>query len=155
MQIKLPWPHKDLSPNARVHHHALARVKAAYKEACIWDSKAQGLSRMALDALHVSITFCAPDNRRRDLDNMLASVKAAVDAISFVTGVDDSKWTIAIRKGEKGGYVLFDISPVPMATEEQQAAQCQVCKAIQHHKKNNTAQWLRLRGLLTEMEQLI
>jgi hypothetical protein len=86
---------------------------------------------------------------------MLASIKAACDAVSEITRVDDSKWSIAIRKGEKGGYVLFDISPRPMATEEQQIAQCQVCKAIQHHKKNNTAHWQRMRALLAEMEQQI
>lgn len=155
MQIKLPWPHKDLSPNARVHHHALARVKAAYKEACMWECKAQRLGPIDADALHISITFCPPDNRRRDLDNMLTSIKAACDAISAVTGVDDSKWSIAIRKGEKGGYVIVDIQPYQPATEEQQIAQCKVCKAIAHHKKHQTAHWQQMRVLLAEMEQQI
>ncbi|HBN92266.1 MAG TPA: hypothetical protein DD397_06860 [Hyphomonas sp.] len=152
MQIKLPWPHKDLSPNARVHHHALARVNAAYKEVCMWECKAQRLGPIDADALHISITFCPPDNRRRDLDNMLASIKAACDAISAVTGVDDSKWSIAIRKGEKGGYVQFDISPRPMATEEQQIAQCKVCKAINHAKKHNAEMYRRLTALLAAAE---
>ena len=29
IQITIPWPDKRLSPNARLHYHALARVKKA------------------------------------------------------------------------------------------------------------------------------
>ena len=50
--------------------------------------------------LDLDITFHPPDNRRRDLDNMLASIKSGLDGISDALGVDDSTWTLTIRRGE-------------------------------------------------------
>lgn len=108
--ITLPWPPKDLSPNARVHHQVLARVKKDYKHACGWQAKAQGLKPSAIDALHLNITFYPPCKRRRDLDNMLASIKSGLDGIADVLGVDDSKWSLTIRKAETiGGFVRVEV----------------------------------------------
>lgn len=110
MQIKLPWPPKELNPNARLHHHALARAKAKYRAACGWEMKAQGVKQINASALHVSITFYAPDRRRRDWDNMLSSMKSGLDALSDAIGVDDSLWSITISKAkETGGYVLIEV----------------------------------------------
>ncbi|WP_417834728.1 RusA family crossover junction endodeoxyribonuclease [Thalassospira xiamenensis] len=110
MEIKLPWPPKELNPNARLHHHALARAKAAYKAACGWEMKAQGVKKLSASALHVSLTFYPPDRRHRDLDNMLSSMKAGLDALSAAVGVDDSLWSITIKKApETGGFVLINV----------------------------------------------
>tara|TARA_R110000796_G_scaffold117736_1_gene230802 strand:- start:32341 stop:32685 length:345 start_codon:yes stop_codon:yes gene_type:complete len=110
MEIKLSWPPKELNPNARIHHHALARAKAAYKAACGWEMKAQGVQSIDATALHVSLTFYPPNRIRRDLDNMLSSMKAGLDALSDVLGVDDSLWSITITKAqETGGYVLIEV----------------------------------------------
>lgn len=110
MIIRLPWPPKELSPNSPVHHHALARAKKKYGTECGWELKAQGLKKIEADELHLSIVFYPPDNRRRDLDNMLASIKAGLDAISKQIDVDDSKWELSIKKSEKiGGYVEIEI----------------------------------------------
>ena len=37
-----------------------------------------------------SITFYCPDRRRRDIDNLLASLKPSLDGIAQATGIDDS-----------------------------------------------------------------
>lgn len=87
--VVLPWPPKTLSPNARVHHMALAKTKKAYKEACMWQAKADGVKSMAAAKLHLTITFVPPDKRRRDLDNMLSSIKSGLDGLRDVLGVDD------------------------------------------------------------------
>ncbi|MBQ2263236.1 MAG: hypothetical protein II336_17980 [Loktanella sp.] len=62
--------------------------------------------------MHLSLTFCPPDNRRRDLDGMLGAFKAGLDALSDVMGVDDSRWALSIRKGAKAmrGLVLVSIT---------------------------------------------
>tara|TARA_B100000678_G_C18228596_1_gene509836 strand:+ start:433 stop:798 length:366 start_codon:yes stop_codon:yes gene_type:complete len=110
MIIRLPWPPKELSPNARVHHHALARAKKKYGNECGWELKAQGLKKIEADELHLSIVFYPPDNILRDLDNMLASIKAGLDAISQQICVDDSKWSLSIKKSKHlGGYVEIEI----------------------------------------------
>lgn len=109
--VTLPWPPRDLSPNARVHHMALAKVKKAYKQACAWQAVAQGVKPMTKDALHLNITFVPPDKRHRDLDNMLASIKAGLDGLRDVLGVDDSNWALTIRKTPHiGGMVVIEVA---------------------------------------------
>lgn len=62
--------------------------------------------------MHIDIEFCPPDNRARDLDNMLAASKALLDGVADATGIDDSLWSLSIRRGEKrkGGAVIVVIS---------------------------------------------
>lgn len=62
-------------------------------------------------AMRVSITFCPPDRRRRDLDNMLAACKPLLDGIADATGVDDHLWSLTIRRGDpvNGGEVRIHL----------------------------------------------
>lgn len=100
IRIVLPWPPKDLSPNKR-HRHWSGRARAvkAYRDACGWELVAQGVKPLPADCLKATITFCAPDNRARDIDNMLSSIKAGIDATARVVGIDDSRWEITIARG--------------------------------------------------------
>lgn len=109
--VVLPWPPTGLNPNARLHHMALAKTKKAYKEACMWQAKADGVKPMTADALHLTITFVPPDRRHRDLDNMLSSIKAGLDGLRDVLGVDDSKWSLTIQKADAiGGMVKVEVA---------------------------------------------
>lgn len=111
--VTLPWPPSCLTPNAkrRKHWRAYAPATKAYRELCAWEAKAAGLKRRNDPALHLSITFLPPCNRKRDLDGMLGAFKAGLDGLSDALGVDDSKWSLSIRKGEKtkGGAVIVQI----------------------------------------------
>ena len=108
--LTLPWPPADLSPNARGHWSKLARAKKAYRAACAWTAKEQGARKVEADALAVRITFVPPDRRARDTDNMLASIKAGLDGLADVLGVDDSRWTLTIaRADEVGGMVRVEV----------------------------------------------
>ena len=111
MRILPPWPTSDLSPNARGHWAIKARAKKAYRTLCAWQAKAQGLTRMDAERLHMKITFVPPNRRARDLDNMLASCKSGLDGLCDVLGVDDSKWSIEISKSEDriGGFVEIEV----------------------------------------------
>lgn len=40
VNVILPWPPKELSPNFRGHWAKLARAKKAYRLACAWQAKA-------------------------------------------------------------------------------------------------------------------
>src|SRR5690606_21016957 len=109
---ELPWPPKDVSPNARGHWSKRAKAVKAYRDACGWECVAQNVRQFDASRLDARIIFRAPDNRPRDIDNMLGSVKAAIDAVATAVGVDDSKWTITIARGTpkpRIGAVLIEL----------------------------------------------
>jgi crossover junction endodeoxyribonuclease RusA len=62
--------------------------------------------------LHLTITFHPPDKRKRDIDNMLASIKSGLDGIADAIEVDDYNWVITIQRAEpvSGGAINIGIS---------------------------------------------
>jgi crossover junction endodeoxyribonuclease RusA len=116
-RIVLPWPAKELSPNARGHWAKQARFKKGARELAGWTACEAGWAQHGpfwevADNLQITITFCPPDKRRRDLDNAIASFKASQDGIADALGIDDSKWAVSYRFGEvvKGGRVLVELN---------------------------------------------
>lgn len=107
-QVILPWPDRRLSPNAREDRRAIAGIRKAQKDAAFWLAKEARLSFPPGVPPHVVVTFHPPDKRRRDLDNMLASIKSALDGIAAATGVDDHEWSLTILRGipALGGAVV-------------------------------------------------
>lgn len=105
--ISLPWPPRELNPNARVHWSVKARAFKAYRLEC-WATFAAFRSALRGRSAF-SFTFHPPSKRRTDLDNCIASIKAGIDALSEITGVDDSEFSFTISKGEprKGGVVVI------------------------------------------------
>lgn len=113
MRLVLPWPPKQCNPNARVHHHELARQKAALRWSWAMQAKQQGASTLSAQALHLTLTFVAPDRRARDLDNCLSACKAGLDGLRDVLGVDDSRWTYTLRPiptDRIGGFVEVEVA---------------------------------------------
>jgi crossover junction endodeoxyribonuclease RusA len=95
MTLKLPWP-----PTAN-HLHTVARgrkIKSAtgraYDNEVAWIVAVelrvgpQGWRPTRADRLTLTIYAHAPDNRRRDLDNLL---KASSDAVCKALDIDDSQ----------------------------------------------------------------
>lgn len=111
MNLVLPFPPKELSPNARLHHMALARAKKAYRTRCAWEAKAQGVTRIEAERLSVHFTFFPPPpKRRRDLDGLIARMKSGIDGLVDVLGVDDSKWHMSfIISDEPLGMVRVEV----------------------------------------------
>ena len=105
--IELPFPPNNLSPNARCHWAVKAKSFKAYKFECSVLLRPYGKQLSGRDSFE--LCFCPPDRRRRDLDNMLSATKAALDALSGVCGVDDSRFKLRIVKGDprKGGAVIL------------------------------------------------
>ncbi len=109
-RVTLPWPPKDLSPNARIHWSRLAKAKKLYRAACALQAQAQGVRRVAAAKLHVHLTFYPPTRRAFDLDNALARMKSGLDGLADVLGVDDKHWSLGIeRAGEIGGMVKVEV----------------------------------------------
>jgi crossover junction endodeoxyribonuclease RusA len=109
MQILLPWP-----PSNNVYYrHNRGRTHIsdegrAYQEAVIYLTRAQDIKRFGTLPIAVRLIANPPDNRRRDLDNL---VKGVFDALTKArVWEDDSqvhdlhlKWG---EVGKPGGLVV-------------------------------------------------
>ena len=110
MNLILPWPPKELSPNTRQHWSKLAMAKKSYRAACAWTAKEQGARSIEADRLHLTLVFVPPNRRAHDLDNCLARMKSGLDGLADVLGVDDKHWTLTISKAEEvGGMVRVEV----------------------------------------------
>ena len=84
LPLTLPLPPKALSPNARGHWGAKARAVAGYRQraymvACV---EVPASKRPGWERAETRVVFYLPDRRRRDMDNLAASLKAAWDGIA-------------------------------------------------------------------------
>jgi crossover junction endodeoxyribonuclease RusA len=100
--IELPWPPKELRPNASSPGNWRRKSEAAksYRNACYWLSVKQRIVLPAEGEITLSLSFLPPDNRRRDLDNMLAAFKAGLDGFSDAHEVNDHRFALLLRRGE-------------------------------------------------------
>ena len=114
MIVELPWPPRGLWPNARNHWAAMARAKRSYKNAA-WALATKSKHPMPQARLCVHMAFCPPDNIRRDMDNMIAAMKAGLDGISLAIGVDDHLFNLTAEIGPVGkpGLVRITIEAAP------------------------------------------
>lgn len=118
MIIQLPWPDRRLSPNARTHWRVSTGPKQSARIGAGWATiAAAGLheTRVALGShdgpIPIVVRFYPPDGRRRDIDNMLASLKSALDGVADALMVDDNRFrpTLALAEPEKPGKVIVEI----------------------------------------------
>ena len=118
IDMTLPWPPKELSPNARVHWRQKHKHAKAYRRTC-------GLIALALDASRLTgkkyfwVTFCPPNRRSYDDDNLLARFKAGRDGIADGLGIDDKNFitTITIGNPVPGAAVRVHIRDYPIDSE--------------------------------------
>lgn len=119
MIITLPWPAPGLAPNRRNGKHwsstHAAKLKAGHDAAVLTQQamRTQGYTAPVEGPIALSLMFCPPDARRRDLDGMLSSNKASLDAVAKALGVDDVRFEpITLRRGKKisGGVVVVEVS---------------------------------------------
>ena len=118
MRITIPGlPPRDASPNARVHYMKLANVKRNMKDvmiASVLEMPSMDRPVEPMEKAHLTITFKASDNRRRDIDNLLSASKAYIDGL-VAAGiiVDDSSdnlsFSLYYEKDKEHAATIFDI----------------------------------------------
>lgn len=124
----MPYPPAALSPNRRLHRLERAKVVADYRRVT------QLIARQALGAGRergrergesgrpvgpavLVVTVHPPDHRRRDLDNVLAALKAAIDGLVDGGVLADDRTesvpVVIVRRGEAvpGGAVVIQVQP--------------------------------------------
>jgi hypothetical protein len=115
LEIELSWPPSVLNPNIKAHWRTKHQWAKVYKhEAYILSKKGYRFALMAEEPINVHVIFYPPDNRHRDEDNMLASLKAALDGIAQAIGVDDRWFRISHEVGEvvKEGAVIVRLTGI-------------------------------------------
>ena len=125
--IELPWPSRDLHPNARVHWAKKAKATKRARSDAAYMALSRGVRThdfFGVESLDVTLVFIPPDNRARDTDGMISSVKGYCDGIADVLGVDDAKWVLGIRreKPRKPGFVRVEIRRVSETQQGKNAA---------------------------------
>lgn len=107
MTLELPWPPKELSPNARTHWAKKNKIAQRYKAECrllTIHARVQAPE----GSLVLDIEFVPPNRQRRDDDNCLAAFKSGRDGIAAALGIDDSRFSTRFRLAAdpvKGGMV--------------------------------------------------
>jgi crossover junction endodeoxyribonuclease RusA len=106
--LSFPFPSSELMPNRKNgrSHHASNAAKIKAREDAFWLAKAYPLHMTFKDfdgPIPLSIVYCPPDKRRRDLDNLLAASKATLDGLANAMCIDDTRFRpILINVGEIG-----------------------------------------------------
>ena len=94
LKITLPFPAAALNPNRRSGRSwqatAAEKVEAWQAGKIATLEALEGKRPIIATPVKFSITFYCPDHRRRDIDNLLASLKHGLDGIAHATGIDDS-----------------------------------------------------------------
>lgn len=111
MKIELPYPPPGLNPNARLHWAKKYKIDLQYRSD--WWAEFICIGQELAGKTQFRITFAPPDKKRRDIDNVIASLKSGIDQLSRHTGVDDSKfkidWAREFLPPVKGGAVYLEI----------------------------------------------
>jgi crossover junction endodeoxyribonuclease RusA len=111
-KITLPWPPKQLSPNARVHWAKKAGIAKRYKQQCFVLAKLENVKAPETDRIHLFVNIYKPDRRVRDQDNIEASLKYLYDGVADALCVNDSRFVIHTNVCEEiinGGIIMITI----------------------------------------------
>lgn len=118
IEVTLPWPPKELNPNARVYWSKKAKAAKAYREDCFY--LARQIDNVVIfnhsdfdtdRKLNLWLTFYPPDRRARDDDNMLASFKSGRDGLAAALGIDDKRFISHIAVSDQiGGMVKVRVT---------------------------------------------
>lgn len=90
---------------------AKAALAKCYREAAYWTVKGGYDGPLPDGPIELDIKFYPPDARRRDLDNMLASIKSGIDGIADALEVNDQRFAFRISREAptKGGKVVVSL----------------------------------------------
>ena len=112
MKIELGHlPDRKLNPNKRLHHMQLYAAKRDAKDEAIALVREQGKPVTPYAKAHIIITWLSKDKRRRDPDNLFASMKPYIDGLVEAELIaDDSaknvSYTIRYELSDKDNTII-------------------------------------------------
>lgn len=115
--IELPYPAKELSPNSRCHWAQKASAAKKARRDAFAITCAAGLDRNTFAGhehrLHFWIDIYAKTKNYPDADNMLSSLKSALDGIADALELNDRRFIphpFVKDETHKGGKVVIRIT---------------------------------------------
>ena len=116
LELQLPWPPTQLSPNSRLHWAMVYRAKAKYRDSCWAMVRAQTTETLREKAEYMlELRFVPPDRRSYDRDNLIARMKAGLDGLADALMIDDKQFTrltASVSADSVGGFVEVRITPI-------------------------------------------
>ncbi len=112
VRLSLPWPDRNLSPNARCHWAVKAKaVKSARNCARVLTLQALKFRKPRWTAATLHWEFHPKTTNKVDGDNAESACKAFRDGIADALGMDDANFTTSKQFGPpvKGGAVIVSI----------------------------------------------
>lgn len=113
IEIQLPFPPSELSPNKRLHWGSLAKAKADFRTKCHLLTRDQHPEKAKYGQdFDLTMVFVPPDRRHYDRDNLIARMKSGLDGMCDALGIDDIQFlsvTASLSKDSLGGYVQIKI----------------------------------------------
>ena len=131
IQLTLPWPHRALSPNARVNLMQKARIFKREKYATMMLTKAAlqkvGIEKVTVKGglpdkkwrggrVNIELICIPPVTRYYDEDNLLANCKAILDGIAEGMQVNDNTFHFKEQdwlQAENPGHLIINITWEP------------------------------------------
>lgn len=89
VKLMLPFPDSILNPNVTGHWATKQPAKKAAREAAYILAYNLQIKLDSQKKYRVTLIFCPPDRRYRDLDNMVSSMKSALDGMCRALGIND------------------------------------------------------------------
>lgn len=87
--IQLPFPDRVLNPNKHISHWAKHKPRQLARQAAFYLAKETGQTLEPAQYYRFQLIFYPPDRAHRDLDNLLASMKSALDGLCQGLGIND------------------------------------------------------------------
>jgi len=120
MNIELPYPAKELSPNSRCHWSQKAKAAKKARNNAFSITLAAGFNKNTFSGyegkLHLWIDYYAKTKNYPDADNCLSASKAYIDGIADAMGVNDRRFVhhpFVRDEIHKGGKVVIRITKGP------------------------------------------
>ena len=120
MNIELPYPDKALSPNSRIHWSIKAKAAKKARSDAFYIAIMAGFNKSTFagydNRLHIWIDIYAKTKNYPDADNMLSSLKSAIDGIADALELNDRRFVphpFVKNETVKGGKVVIRISTGP------------------------------------------
>ena len=117
MNIELPYPDKVLSPNSRCHWSKKALAAKKARSNAFYIALRAGLNKSTFSdydhRLHFWIDIYAKTKNYPDADNMLSSLKSALDGIADALELNDRRFIphpFVKDETHKGGKVIIRIT---------------------------------------------
>ena len=107
-------PDSELGPNKRNHWAKMIEYRENAKAligGIIQDDKVQKFPKHPIKKAHVDIRFIAKDKIRRDVDNLMASMKSYIDGLVYFKILEDDSYkhvtyTCSYEIGEKANTII-------------------------------------------------